>query len=126
MSQAGGGYFAPGSVGTGMQPGTPYLSTPTPPAQQGGAMYDPRTSYYDPAKVAEQQQIQQMQMQQQYGGYAPYPGQQPQQGVYAAPGAYAAHPVELDNSTVSAGQQGNPVEMAATPASPNNGQAPPK
>ncbi|KAK3899712.1 hypothetical protein C8A05DRAFT_36665 [Staphylotrichum tortipilum] len=128
MSQAGGGYFAPGSVGaTPMQPGTPYLSTPSPPAA-GGGMYDPRTSYYDPAKMAEQQQMQQQQMQQQqmhqqYGGYVPYPGHQPQ---YPPPGAYAPQAIELDNTTVPAGQQGNPVEMAAMPASPNPGGAPPR
>ncbi|KAK4185464.1 hypothetical protein QBC35DRAFT_16022 [Podospora australis] len=80
MTGAGGGYFSPGSFGnapTLHHPETPYLAsaaaaavtaTPSPPPPQG-AYADPRQSYYDPAKLAEQQQPQQ--------GYSPYGGYQP-------------------------------------------------
>jgi hypothetical protein len=92
------GYFSPSTT---LHPETAYAGTPAPVA----GMYDPRTSYYDPAKVAEQQQ-------QQYGhtpppgGYAAYPGQYPPQ---------QQQPVsELDTSAVPAGHQSNPAEMAAS------------
>ncbi len=90
------GYFAPSTVGT------------VPPIP--GA-YDQRQSYYDPAKPADQQQAAYM--------YAPYPGAQLYPGAY--PGPYPPpqqHPVsELDGAAVLAGQQGNPIEMSAMPAS---------
>ena len=121
MTQA--GYFTPGSVGTTLQPNDPYHPSHTPPVP--GA-YDPRQSYYDPAKIAEQQHAAQV------GGYMPYPGPTPpqQQGAYpgatppqqqgAYPGAYPPpqqqHVSELDTTNVPAGHQGNPVEMAASPA----------
>ncbi|KAK4035231.1 hypothetical protein C8A01DRAFT_38323 [Parachaetomium inaequale] len=101
MSQAG-GYYNPSSVGTALQhPETPYLASTTPPVP--GA-YDPRNSYYDPAKPA---------------GYVPYPGPTPPQGgLY--PGAYPPQPQpqpvsELDTSSAPAGHQSNPVEMAVDP-----------
>jgi hypothetical protein len=101
MSQAG-GYYNPSSVGTTLQhPETPYLASATPPVP--GA-YDPRHSYYDPAKPA---------------GYAPYPGSPPLQGGQY-PGAYPPPQQmqtvsELDTSTAPAGHQSNPVEMAVDP-----------
>lgn len=121
MTQA--GYFTPGSVGTTLQPNDPYHPSNTPPVP--GA-YDPRQSYYDPAKIAEQQHAAQV------GGYVPYPGTTPpQQGAYPGapppqqqgpyPGAYPPqqqHVSELDTANVPAGHQSNPVEMAASPASP--------
>ncbi|KAK4234709.1 hypothetical protein C8A03DRAFT_18433 [Achaetomium macrosporum] len=92
MSQA--GYFSPGSLGTALQPGTPYLASTTPPPP--GA-YDPRMSYYDPSKPPGHMSPP--------AGYAAYPG---------APEQQPAHQVvsELDGANVPSGHQGNPVEMA--------------
>ena len=117
------GYFAPSSVGAQSpfydpskpadQQQTGYMMPPVPGA------YDPRQSYYDPSKPPDQQQPGYFPPGA-YGPYAgaqPYPGAHPQHGAY--PGGYPQQPAsELDNTTVAAGQQGNPVEMAAVPATP--------
>ncbi len=118
------GYFGPGSVGTQSpfydpakpadQQQTGYMMPPVPGA------YDPRQSHYDPSKPADQQQAGYGVPPGAYNPYAgapPYPGAHPQHGAY--PGGYSQQPAsELDNTTVAAGQQGNPVEMAAVPATP--------
>jgi hypothetical protein len=92
MGQA--GYFSPSSVNSTLQPGTPYLASTTPPPP--GA-YDPRMSYYDPAKPPGHMSPP--------AGYAAYPGAPGQQ-----PAAHQAVS-ELDG-TVPLGHAGNPVEMA--------------
>ena len=89
------GYFGPGSVGTQ----SPFYD-PAKPADQQQAGYGVPPGAYTP-----------------YAGAPPYPGAHPQHGAY--PGGYSQQPAsELDNTTVAAGQQGNPVEMAAVPATP--------
>jgi hypothetical protein len=111
MSQT--GYFSPSTVGTTLQPETPYLhgNTPPPPVS---SMYDTRHSYYDPAKMAEHPQQQHAYMMPQSGYVAPYPGAPPPQGGYPAPYPVPPHPVsELDHTPAPAGHQTNPVEMAA-------------
>jgi hypothetical protein len=112
MSQA--GYFSPGSVGTTLQPESPYLhgNNPHPPV---AGMYDPRQSYYDPAKMAEQQQQHHAYMMSQPGYAAPYPGAPPPHGGYPKPYAAPPHHVsELENTHAPAGHQTNPVEMAGS------------
>jgi hypothetical protein len=111
MSQT--AFFSPATVGTTLRPESPYLHGNSSPPPVAG-MYDPRHSYYDPAKMAEQQQQQHAYMMSQ-PGYGPYPGAPPPQGGYPKPYAAAPHPVsELENSPAPAGHQTNPVEMAAS------------
>lgn len=140
------GYFPPGSPTVVGQP-SPSAAYLNPSSNTPPAPYDPRQSYYDPAKLAAEQQGQQpypgpgSPPNPHYGAAAVYPNTTPSPhnaGGFAAPGQYqgmAAPPPmpgqhgyppaqfvsELDNTAaVPQGQQGNPVEMPVN--SPVQGQ----